>query len=48
MDPANRGGTKLGQLMRALEQMKVPAVDRIAIIKNLHKLGGLHAQLILE
>jgi len=48
LDPADRGGTKLGQLMKALEQMKVPAVDRIAIIKDLHKHGGLHAQLILE
>ncbi len=48
LDPGDRGGTKLGQLMAALEQLKVPAADRISIIKDLHKHGSLTAQLIIE
>jgi hypothetical protein len=32
----------------ALEQLKVPAEDRIIIVKELHKTGKLHAKLIVE
>ena len=48
IDPAARGGTKLGQLMKALERLQVPPADRISIVKDLHKHGSLHAQLIIE
>ena len=48
LDPSQRGVTKLGRLMKALEQLQVPAADRIHIVKALHKHGSLHAQLIIE
>ena len=34
--------------MAALEQLKVPAEDRITIIEELYKSGKLHAKLIME
>ena len=48
VDPSARGGARLGQLMTALERLQVPAEDRVAIVKNLHKMGKLHAELIIE
>lgn len=48
LDPEKRGGTKLSALMEALNQLKVSDDDRITIIKELHRMGKLHAQLILE
>jgi flagellar P-ring protein precursor FlgI len=48
IDTANAGGAKLQDLVGALEQLKVPAEDRIIIIKELHKTGKLHAKLIVE
>ncbi len=39
---------KLRDLVNALDQLKVPAEDRIAILKELHKTGKLHAKLIVE
>ena len=39
---------KLQDLVNALDQLKVPAEDRIKIIKELHKTGKLHAKLIVE
>lgn len=39
---------KLQDLVNALEQLRVPADDRIAIIKELHKSGKLHARLIVD
>ena len=44
--PARRA--KLRDLIGALDQLKVPAEDRIAILKELHKTGKLHAKLIVE
>ena len=44
--PATRA--KLQDLVAALDQLKVPAEDRIAIVKELHKTGKLHAKLIVE
>ena len=44
--PAQRA--KLQDLVAALDQLKVPADDRIAILKELHKTGKLHAKLIVE
>lgn len=43
----NRAG-KLQDLLDALDQLKVPAEDKIAIVKELYKSGKLHAKLILE
>jgi flagellar P-ring protein FlgI len=38
----------LSDLCDAMEQLKVPAQDRIDIIKELYKTGKLHAKLIME
>ena len=48
LDPANQGGAKLQDLVGALEQLKVPAEDRITIVEELYKTGKLHAKLVLE
>ncbi|MBL4700883.1 MAG: flagellar basal body P-ring protein FlgI, partial [Phycisphaeraceae bacterium] len=48
IDPENRGGTKLASLLNALKQLRVDAKDRIAIVKELDKVGALHAELIIE
>ena len=43
----NRAG-RLQDLLDALDQLKVPADDKIAIVKELYKSGKLHAKLIVE
>jgi flagellar P-ring protein precursor FlgI len=48
LDTTNQGGGKLQDLVNALDQLKVPSDDRIAIVKELHKTGKLHAKLIVE
>lgn len=48
LDPTGQGGAKLQDLVTALDQLKVPAEDRIEIVKQLHKTGKLHAKLITE
>ena len=48
LDPENRGGAKLADLIKAFNQLKVEPNDRIAILRELHRSGKLHAQLILE
>jgi len=48
LDTTNEGGAKLQDLVDALNQLKVPAEDRITIIKELYKTGKLHAKLIVE
>ncbi len=48
LDTTNAGGAKLQDLVSALEQLKVPAEDRITIVKELHKTGKLHGKLIVE
>jgi len=48
IDTTNQGGAKLQDLVNALEQLKVPAEDRIIIVKELYKTGKLHAKLIIE
>lgn len=48
VDPDNRGGAKLADLIKAFNQMKVEPADRIAIIKEIHRSGRLHAQLMIE
>jgi len=48
VDPEQKGGTNLNDLVSALNQLRVPIEDRIAIIEELHKIGKLHATLIVE
>ncbi len=48
LDPDNRGGARLADLLNAFNQLKVKAADRIAIIKEIHKSGKLYAQLVME
>jgi flagellar P-ring protein precursor FlgI len=48
IDPDQRGGARLGDLLDALKQLKVDAPDRIAIVKELYEIGKLHAQLVIE
>ncbi|MEM6334028.1 MAG: flagellar basal body P-ring protein FlgI [Planctomycetota bacterium] len=48
MDPDNRGGTRLADLLAAFNQLKVSAKDRIDIIKTMHDSGKLHAKLIIH
>lgn len=48
LDTTRAGGAKLQDLVAALDALKVPAEDRIAIVKELHKTGKLHAKLIVE
>ena len=48
LDTTGTGGAKLQDLVSVLDQLKVPAEDRITIIKELYKTGKLHAKLILE
>jgi flagellar P-ring protein precursor FlgI len=48
IDTTGNGGAKLQDLVNALDQLKVPADDRITIIKELYKTGKLHAKLITE
>lgn len=48
LDPQNTGGAKLQDLVATLDQLKVPAEDRIEIVKQLHKTGKLHAKLVME
>ncbi len=48
LDPAGQGGARLADLLAAFNQLKVPAADRIAILKELNRTGKLHARLVLE
>lgn len=48
IDTTNQGGAKLQDLVNALEQLKVPAEDRITIVEELYKSGKLHAKLVME
>ena len=48
LDPQQRGGAKLKDLVDALDKLKVPAADRIAIVKLLHESGKLHAKVFVN
>jgi len=48
LDTSQQGGARLQALVDALDMIKVPAEDRITIVKELHKTGKLHAKLIVE
>jgi flagellar P-ring protein precursor FlgI len=45
LDTTKEGGAKLQDLVDALDLIRVPAEDRIQIIKELHRVGKLHAEL---
>jgi flagellar P-ring protein precursor FlgI len=45
---SDRQRAKLRDLVDALDALKVPAQDRIAILKELHETGKLHAKLDIE
>ena len=48
LDTTNEGGAKLQDLVNAMDQLKVSADDRIAIIEELYDTGKLHAKLVIE
>jgi flagellar P-ring protein precursor FlgI len=48
LDPQKKGETKLADLVDALNQIRVPAKDRINIIETLKETGKLHAELIVD
>jgi flagellar P-ring protein precursor FlgI len=48
LDPEERGGTDLANLLDAFNQLKVPAQDRIEILKLIERSGKLHGQLVME
>jgi flagellar P-ring protein precursor FlgI len=48
LDTTNQGGARLQDLANAFDQLKVPAEDRIVIIKDLYETGKLHAKLIIN
>ena len=47
-EATDRQRAKLRDLVAALDALKVPADDRIAIVKELHRTGKLHAKLDIE
>jgi len=48
LDTTKAGGAKLQELVDALEQLQVPAEDRITSVKELYRIGMLHGKLITE
>lgn len=48
VDPQNKGGARLTDLVEALNLLRVPPDDRITIVEQLHKTGRLHATLKVE
>ncbi len=48
IDPQRKGGAKLADLVEALNQLRVPATDRITIVEQLYRTGKLHATVIVE
>jgi len=48
LDTTGQGGARLQDLANAFDQLKVPAEDRITIVKELYKTGKLHAKLEVE
>ena len=48
LDTNNAGGSKLQDLLSAMDQLKVPVQDRIDIIKELYQSSKLHAKLEID
>jgi flagellar P-ring protein FlgI len=47
LDTTREGGAKLQELVDAMDLIRVPAEDRITIVKELYKTGKLHAKLLI-
>ncbi len=47
LDTTREGGAKLQELVDAMDMIRVPAEDRIIIVKELYKTGKLHAKLLI-
>src|SRR3954469_19568027 len=47
LDTTREGGAKLQELVDAMDMIRVPAEDRITIVKELYKTGKLHAKLMI-
>ena len=47
-DASATSGTRLQDLLDAFAQLQVPASDKIKIIQQIHKMGKLHAELVME
>lgn len=48
LDPKNKGGASLQDLVDALNLLRVPPQDRITIIQKLNETGRLHATVIVD
>lgn len=48
LDPDRRAGDRLGTLLAAFNQLKVPADQRIAILKEIERSGKLLGKLVIE
>jgi flagellar P-ring protein precursor FlgI len=48
IDTTGGGGARLNDLLAIFDQLKVPAEDRITIIRELYKTGKLHAKLQMD
>lgn len=48
VDSNRQGGARLQDLVETLNQLRVPAADRITIIRKLYETGRLHATLVVE
>jgi flagellar P-ring protein precursor FlgI len=48
LDPQRKGTSELRDLLDALDQLRVPAADKITILEQLHRTGKLHAKLMVE
>jgi flagellar P-ring protein precursor FlgI len=46
--PGEANGTNVSELLEALNRLAVPIDDRIAILKQIHSMGALHARLVVE
>ena len=47
-DASTTSGTRLQDLLDAFAQLQVPADDKIKIIQQIHKMGKLHGELVVE
>jgi flagellar P-ring protein precursor FlgI len=47
-DRASRSSTRLVELLRAFDQLKVPVADQIAMIYELRRTGALHAEIVSQ
>ncbi len=46
MSTTSRNSTRIVEILNALDQLKVPTEDQIAILYSLKRTGQLHAEII--